>query len=164
MQNFEVISSRLYPTILKSFVFLYTHLFYYYYINIPKRSYRRETIRTFEIKHTAVNILVESILFQLLHHPPSRFLSSHFQIEVCQCNPKNTSTMCNPNLKTLAKLFKDFCHWQYVTSSLFAITTKRFPAKMYSSYMARGIDVKSTCYLDASAKRDLSYFSRPSIP
>jgi len=71
--------------------------------------------------------------------------------------------MCNPNLKTLAKLFKDFCHWQYKTSSLFAITTKRFPAKMFSSYMARGIDVKSTCYLDASAKRDLSYFSRPSI-
>ena len=78
MQNFEVISSGLYLSFLESFVFLYTHLFYYYYINIPKRSYRRETIRTFEIKHTAVNILVESILFQLLHHPPSRFLSSHF--------------------------------------------------------------------------------------
>ena len=78
MQNFKVISSRLYLTFLKSFVFLYTHLFYYYYINIPKRSYRRETIRTFEIKHTAVNILVESILSQLLNHPPSRFLSSHF--------------------------------------------------------------------------------------
>ena len=77
--------------------------------------------------------------------------------------PQNTSTMCNPNLKTLAKLFKDFCQWQYIKPSLFAITTKRFLAKMYSSYMARGIDVKSTCYLDASAKRDLSYFSRPSI-
>jgi len=80
--------------------------------------------------------------------------------------PQNTSTMCNPNLKTLAKLFSKIFvigNTDYRTSSIFAITTKRLLAKMYSSYMARGIDVKSTCYLDASAKRDLSYFSRPSI-
>lgn len=133
MQNFEVISSRLYLTFLKSFVFLYTHLFHYYYINIPKRSYRRETIRTFEIKHTAVNISWwNRFFFNCYIIPPlPLFNISLLNWGASNTQPQNTSTKCNPNLKTFSQTFESFSHWQYRTSSFFAITTKQLWAKMY---------------------------------